>query len=116
MIKPSEVNTATRFWDSGFQNLERETVARNITVLNQALAYDADDDRWQPFTVDEYVTFRTATSTEPVGAKERGVMYNMANEGYLELDDAGHYAITSRFLGVVVQFATPEAVDQVTAK
>lgn len=116
MIKPSEVNTGGHFWNSTFQNFERETVARNITVLNQALAYDRDDDRWQSFTMDEYETFRTATSTEPIGYIERGTIFNLVYDNYLELNDSGQYTVTSKFLGVVIKFATRVATEQVIAR
>lgn len=117
MPRPSEVNTGDLFWGSSLQNFQKETVARNLTMLIQTIAEAKHDDSWQPFTMAEYVGFRGATSEEPVNCFETVVLNNLVNGGYLVLGEGvnSSYSVTEAFLGVVAEFAV-QKVDTSAAE
>ncbi len=116
MIRPSEVNTSELFWNSALQNMQRELIARNITILSQTIAEAKKDDRWHAFSPEEYDGFRAATGEQPVSYAERAEMNGLVIDGYLAKSEDNSFSVTNTFLGVVAQFATPQSAESVIAK
>lgn len=115
MIKPSDIDTDRRFFDSKFRNSERETIARNVVILSQVVAFASDDDRWLPFSLESYEQLRAETSNDPVGFKERSMLANLLDEGYLAKLEDDKLTVTAPFIEVVAQFATVTALNSAIA-
>mgnify|MGYP000243364080 CR=1 FL=1 len=105
MITPSLIDVKRYFVGSSFGKSEKETIARNIVILSQVVAYVEGNDSWHPFTLEDYIAFREANNPkEPVEWKERGVLSGFVSGGYLEETDAG-LQVTDAFIQAVGKFS-----------
>jgi len=90
-IKPSDYNTKRSFMDTIWQNSERETIARNIVIIQ--------GDDFAPFTFDEYVKLCGHASAPG----DEWVVEALADEGYL--DRSGEtFMVNLNFLGAIEKY------------
>ena len=101
-MRPSEINTTDRFFDSVWQNTEDETLARNLCVIMQRTGRDS----WDPFTWCNY----EALCSHNVGHAERDHLDQFVKREYL-WRDGDEYVFTRRFVVAVSQFARGRCAD-----
>lgn len=93
LVKPSEV--VEELMDTVWQNTEKEIVATNILKLSRF----RNNNRWVPFSWDEYVAFCSHRAT----LSEQQILDDLAATGYLaKLGDK--YVFTMRLLDVYAQY------------
>ena len=93
LVKPSEV--VEELMDTVWQNTEKEIVATNILKLSRF----RNNNRWVPFSWDEYVAFCSHRAT----LSEQRILDDFAATGYLaKLGDT--YVFTMRLLDVYAQY------------
>ena len=106
---PKDINTKDWFWDSEFQNLETETIARNIVLIQKKI----NPKKWTPFSFKDYKKLCAHNVTE----SENGVLEALAdggkpvwntstalNSGYLAKDNVGNYIVTEKFIKAISKF------------
>ncbi len=103
-FKPSDV-ADDHFWNSPWQNCEKEMVARNLVKLSRY----GNDDEWRPFTWQEYEGF---CSHGPSYGESR-IFDEFVDTGYLtfvpdEVGDYGVFSFTPKMIGVFLQYAEKE--------
>ena len=103
-FKPSDVEN-DHFWNSPWQNCEKEMVARNIVKL----ARFKNDDTWLPFTWDDYMDF---CSHGPSYGESR-ILDEFVDTGYLtfvqdEDGDGGVFSFTPKIIGVFLKYTKKE--------
>lgn len=115
MIRPSEVDVSRHFWDSPFQNHEKEVIARNIAIVLQTAAYVSESDEWHGFSLEEYEAFRNADNPRsPVTPAERSIISEFVAGTYLDRAEDGTLTVTDRFLGALGKFANQQAQPAVS--
>ncbi len=88
---PLDYNTKRDFMDSVWQNSERETIARNIVMIQ--------DEEFEPFTFVEYVD-RCDHSSAP---GDEWVVKALADEGYLDRD-GDTFMVNFNFLAAIEKY------------
>lgn len=110
MIRPSEVDVSEHFWDSPFQNHEKEVIARNIAIVLKTAAFTAGEDEWIGFSLEEYEAFRAEDNPDsPVSASERWVIDRFVADTYLDRAEDGTLSVTNNFLRVLGKYANQTA-------
>ncbi|MHC4616359.1 MAG: hypothetical protein ACYTEQ_01265 [Planctomycetota bacterium] len=95
-VEPKEIGTG-HFWDSVWQNCEKETIARNILLLCQRRG------DWVSFTWNEYRDF----CAHDVSRQELGILEDFGRTGYLD-KEGDAFKPTYRFIGALLPYAKKE--------
>jgi hypothetical protein len=107
-LRPKDVviGDSYAFMGSGWNNMESETIARNVVFIQQA----TNTDHWTPFSWDDYKRLCKHDVTE----SERGVLEAFVSggkpiwkttavlpPGYLLKDESGLYSVTNKFIDAI---------------
>lgn len=114
MIRPSEVDTSNQFVGT-MGEYHREEAARRIVILSQVTAFVADDDRWHPFSIEDFNAGWEVPAGKPLGKVDSGDVTSLERTGYLTTGEDQRLAVTPKFLSVIARFATPESFESVIA-
>jgi len=102
---------------TALNNHEKEVVARNIVTLTKIIDGGKSEDnrgRWHPFTLEEYIGVRSATSDDrnAYSTEEGRLLKVLTSEGYFSFDnESKHYKVTANFMSIVASFIKPEALE-----
>lgn len=93
-ISPQDFETKERFWDSPFQNSEKEIVARNVVLISKK-----NNNQWFAFTWEEYCERCYHTPTW----EEKSILDWFVSQGLMTCED-GAFEITDEFIFTLQNF------------
>lgn len=93
-VSPGDFDVKDHFWDSPFQNVEKETVARNIILLSRW-----NNNSWLEFSWEDYQKL----CKHEVSNKEKEVLDGFVAEKLLSLND-GVYSVNNSFIALLENF------------
>lgn len=101
-IKPSDIHYEDGFFGTTWQKCEKETIARNICVV-----MEKRDDKFVPFTWDEYVDM----VEHKASLAEKSILDGFVEDGYLAFED-DKYDVNFRFIAVLIDYIDSALLDE----
>ena len=95
-VKPSDYNIKKHFYDTIWQNNEKETIARNIVSISK----NSMNNEFSSFSWKEYIKY----CKHKITIGEKYILDDLVDEGYLDFDEEEKYRVNEAFIGVIYKF------------